>query len=167
MLTSTSDRIVGPGVVLRPWRAADLPAMVELFDDPDIARRTPLDSPFTLESARARLEKAARPDLLLLAVTTDGGRPLGEVMVTGTGTMGYALGARHRGQGMAARALSVLRDHAHAALGLPVLRLEIEPDNEASNAVARAAGFTRVPGAGRPGSEKGRDFELAVWEHRV
>ena len=159
------QRIEGRGVVLRPWRDSDVPAMVELFDEPQVALRTPLPSPFTQQAARDRLDKARDPDLLLLAVTTDGERPLGEVMVTSTGTMGYALGARHRGQGLATRALTLLRDHAHDVLGLPVLQLEIEPDNEASIAVARASGFSLVPGATRSGESKGRRYELHRWEH--
>ena len=158
-------RLEGNGLVLRCWTAADLPVMVELFDDPDIARWTPLPSPFTAADARARLLKSRRSDLILLAITTDGTRPLGEVMVTATGSMGYAVGADHRRQGMAARALLLLRDHAGASLGLRVLRLEIEPDNVASAAVARAAGFRLVPSGRRTAEGKGRRYVLDVWEH--
>ena len=139
--------------------------MVELFDDPDIARWTPLPAPFTAVDACARLVKSRRSDLILLAITTDGTRPLGEVMVTATGSMGYAVGARHRRKGLATRALTLLRDHAGASLGLPLLRLEIDPDNVASAAVARGAAFRLVPSGRRTAEEKGRRYVLDVWEH--
>ena len=158
-------RLAGDGLVLRCWTAADLPLMVELFDDPDVDRWTPLPSPFTADDARARLIKSRRSDLILLAITRDGMRPLGEVMVTTAGSMGYAVGARHRRQGLAVGALRLLRDHAVNVLGLPVLRLEIEPDNVASAAVARAAGFRLVPSARRTAEGKGRTYVLDVWEH--
>ena len=139
--------------------------MAALFDDPDIARWTPLPSPFTADDARARLVRSRGSDLILLAITADGVRPLGEVMVTETGSMGYAVGAHHRRQGLAARALTLLRDHAVASLGLPLLRLEIEPDNVASAAVARAAAFRLAPSRRRTAEGKGRRYVLDLWEY--
>jgi RimJ/RimL family protein N-acetyltransferase len=157
--------LTGEGLVLREWAENDIQAMVELFDDPDIAKRTPLPSPFTLDEARDRLAKAKQSDRLLLAVTTDGQRPLGEVLLIAPGELGYMIGARHRGAGLAARALVLLRDHAHQALGLPVLRLKIEPDNVASAEVARRAGFRLKEEGAEVVENKGRRCILDVWEH--
>ncbi|WP_405856234.1 GNAT family N-acetyltransferase [Streptomyces sp. NBC_01515] len=39
-------RLTGEDLVLREWTENDLPAMTELFDDPEIAHWTPLASPF-------------------------------------------------------------------------------------------------------------------------
>ena len=153
--------------MLRCWTPADLPLMVELFDDPDMARWTPLPSPFTADDARARLITSRRSDVTLLAITTDGTRPLGEVMVTATGSLGYAVGARYRRQGLAVRALRLLRDHSAGALDVPALRLEIEPDNVASAAVARAADFRLVPSKRRTAEGKGRTYVLDVWEYAL
>ena len=157
--------LVGPGLVLREWQQRDLPDMVELFDDPDIGWRTPLPTPFTPADAAARLLRAREPDRLMLAVTTDGRQPLGEVLLSADGELGYLLGRQHRGQGLASRALLLLREHAHRTVGLPVLRLRIEPDNQASIAVARRAGFRLTRPAAEVVEQKGRRAVLDVWEH--
>jgi len=157
-------RIEGDGLVLREWQPADLGAMVELFDEPEIARRTPLPSPFTAADAAARLERARSGDPLMLAITTDGWRSLGEVLLMAGGVLGYQVGAAHRGAHLASRALVLLRDFAHG-VGFPVLRLDIEPDNTASAAVARRAGFRLVQPAAEVVENKGRRYPLDRWEH--
>jgi RimJ/RimL family protein N-acetyltransferase len=158
-------RLAAPGLVLRPWSAPDLPTMVELFDEPTVALRTPLPSPFTLAAAQARLVAADQPDRLLWAITRDGDQPLGEVLLTSSGEIGYVLGLRHRGQGLAARAVTLLREHAHADLAQPVLRLRIEAANAQSAAVARRAGFRLTRPAAEEVDNKGRHYALDVWEH--
>jgi len=158
-------RLTAPGLVLRPWGAPDLPTMVALFDEATVALRTPLPSPFTLATAQARLVAAEQPDRLLWAVTRDGREPLGEVLLTSSGEIGYVLGARHRGQGLAAGAVALLRDHAHTDLKRPVLRLRIEAANAQSAAVARRAGFRLTRPAAEEVNNKGRRYALDVWEH--
>ncbi|MFC6020694.1 GNAT family N-acetyltransferase, partial [Plantactinospora solaniradicis] len=51
-------RIDGHGLVLREWTDDDLPTMVELFDEPEVDRWTPLRTPFNLEAARSYLDRA-------------------------------------------------------------------------------------------------------------
>ena len=162
----TPVRLVGAGLVLREWAERDLPVMVELFDDAEVARGTPRPSPFTLADSRARLDRGQRRDPLQLAITADGDdEPLGEVMLMATGHLGYVLGPRHRGKGLAARAVLLLRDHAHDA-GHEVLRLQISTGNEASVALARRTGFRVVPGDEEVVVDKGRTHRLQTWEHR-
>lgn len=153
------------GMVLREWRLQDLPLMVELFDDSEIARWTPLPTPFTLGDAEERLAGAHEPDRLQLAVTTDGEAPLGEVLLTGPGELGYSIGARHRGQGLAARALVLLRDWAHEVVGLEVLWLRIAQGNGASAAIAARTGFRPTRPASEIVDNKGRSCTIDVWEH--
>ncbi|MFF7640293.1 GNAT family N-acetyltransferase [Streptomyces canus] len=43
----------GYGVRLREWSDADLADLVALYDDPEMARWTPVASPFDLAAARA------------------------------------------------------------------------------------------------------------------
>ncbi|MGW0396050.1 GNAT family N-acetyltransferase [Streptomyces sp. NPDC003042] len=134
--------LAGHGFILREWGNADLPAMVELFDEPDIADRTPLSSPFDTRAARDYLEMIHRTraegQRLHLAITTDGLKPLGEVLLNlSRGTMGYAVGTAHRGQRLALRAAQLVTDYAHQILELPRVLLEIEADNAPSIAVAR------------------------------
>src|SRR4051794_34426197 len=74
-------RLTGHGLVLREWTEQDLATMVELFDDPDVAYRTPIVSPFDLAAARDVLQKARRAraeeQRIHLAITTDGRRAKG------------------------------------------------------------------------------------------
>nr|WP_165989932.1 GNAT family N-acetyltransferase [Streptomyces sp. YIM 98790] len=143
-------RLVGNGIHLRQWADEDLPGMVELFDDPDVARWTPLASPFDLDAARAYVVKAralrAGGQGVNLAVTVDGGEALGGVVMfrnpeDGNAIeLGYVIGPRHRRRGLAVRALRLLAGHARA-VGFERIELRIEPGNLPSTAVARAAGF--------------------------
>lgn len=168
-LPEPPTRLSGHGLVLRPWEERDLPAMVTLFDEPAIALRTPLVSPFGLDAARTYLETAQRTraerERLHLTLTTDGQEPLGEVLLSYvTGIMGYAVGSAHRGQRLAPRAMSLLVDHAHA-VGLTRLRLEIEADNAASIAVARALDFQLSDSVPRQVEDKARTYLLHTWVH--
>ncbi|WP_283139414.1 GNAT family N-acetyltransferase [Rhizohabitans arisaemae] len=168
-------RLTGAGLVLREWTDADLPEMVALFDEPEIARWTPLRSPFDLGAAEEYLVKARRSRVLdlriQLAITTDGGRPKGEVLLIAQApgdalcSIGYTIGAIHRGQRLAARAVRVLTDYAHLTLNLPRVTLEIEAENTASNAVARAAGYHLTDHPPIPGLAKGRPYTLHTWAH--
>jgi RimJ/RimL family protein N-acetyltransferase len=167
-------RIEGDGLVLREWTAEDLGILPELFDEPEIDRWTPIESGFDLAAAVRYLQQAAerRADgsALHLAITEDGVRPLGEVLLfdTGGGTaeFGYAVGAAFRGRALASRAVLLFLRHA-ADWGFTRFRLRIEPGNAASEAVARAAGFSISPLPTLPVETKGRRVELAVWQRGV
>lgn len=160
----------GEGLVLRDWTEADLAAMPELFDHPDIAYWTPIVSPFDEAAARARLARdrqlRAEGTAILLAITVDGGAPLGEVMLRRApeGTeLGYAVGPAHRGQGLAARAVRVMAAYAFEELGARQVILELEAENAASVAVATKAGFRLLDEPLIMGEEKGRPYTLQTW----
>lgn len=166
------DRIglTGEGLVLRDWTEADLAAMPDLFDHPDIAYWTPIVSPFDETAARARLDRdrqlRAEGTAILLAVTVDGRAPLGEVMLRRSpeGTeLGYAVGPAHRGQGLAVRAVRVMAAYAFEQLGAEQVILELEAENAASVAVATKAGFSLLDVPLIEGEEKGRPFALQTW----
>lgn len=163
-------RLVGRGVVLREWTEEDLPAMVELFDEPEVAYRTPLATPFDLPAARDYLKMIrrthARGERIHLAITTEDGRARGEVVLNlASGTIGYAVGIAHRGQGLAVQAVQVLTGYAHRALATPRLRAQIEPDNRPSIAVAEAAGYRLTGEPAEPVEDKGRSYTLLTWVH--
>lgn len=160
----------GEGLVLRDWAEADLTAMPELFDHPDVAYWTPIVSPFDETAARTRLDLSRRlrseGTTILLAITVDGGAPLGEVMLRRApeGTeLGYAVGPMHRGQGLAARAVQVMATYAFEQLGADQVILELEAENAASVAVATKAGFTLLDVPLIRGEEKGRPYALQTW----
>ncbi|RST18447.1 N-acetyltransferase [Streptomyces sp. WAC05374] len=157
---------------LREWTDADLPVMSRLFDDPAVAYRTPLATPFDEAAAAAYLAMIRRTRAegtrLHLAITEDGGAPLGEVLLSlSDGALGYAVGAAHRGRGLAARATRLLTGHAHGALGLSRVVLRIEPDNAASVAVARAAGFRLTGEPPATVRSNGRAHTLLTWAHHA
>jgi RimJ/RimL family protein N-acetyltransferase len=143
--------LIGDGVRLREWRPEDLDDLVELLDEPDIARWTPMPSPFDVEAGLAYLKRAHQGRVsgqrIQLAITADGGRPLGEVLLFGVDAglkeaeLGYLVGADHRRRGLAAGALSLLSGYAHTTLHLSRLLLRIDPGNAASCAVANRCGY--------------------------
>lgn len=163
-------RLEGEGLVLREWRDSDVPLMVGLFDNPEVAYWTPLVSPFDLAAAQAYLETARRTaeigDRIQLAITVDGEEPLGEVLLSRShASLGYAIGPAHRGQALAARGLRLLTDYAHRVAGIKQVILEIEPENAGSVAVAKAAGYVLTERDPVVIVDKGRTCTLLVWEH--
>ena len=165
-------RLTGHGLVLREWTEEDLGAMVELFDDPDVAYRTPFVSPFDLAAARDHLRKGRRARIdgrrIHLAITTDGRQARGEVLLNRSfGGIGYVVGAAHRGQRLAVRALRLMTEYAHQAMATPRVLLEIEPDNHASAAVARIAGFHITDTTPELVEDKGRSYTLLTWAHHA
>jgi RimJ/RimL family protein N-acetyltransferase len=175
-MTSTTSpfperiELTGEGLVLRDWTEADLAAMPDLFDHPDIAYWTPLASPFDAAAATARLERSRRlraeGTAVLLAITVDGGTPLGEVMLRRApeGTeLGYVVGPAHRGQALAVRAVRVTAAYAFEQLGAAQVILELEAENSASAAVAARAGFSLLDVPLIKGEEKGRPYTLQTW----
>ncbi|MFF5703757.1 GNAT family N-acetyltransferase [Streptomyces sp. NPDC012794] len=170
--SSLPERIelTGEGLVLRDWTEADLAAMPELFDHPDIAYWTPIVSPFDEAAARTRLVRARQlrqeGTTVLLAITVDGGAALGEIMLRRAPEgmeIGYAVGPAHRGRGLAARAVRVMAAYAFEQLGAEQVILELEAENAASVSVARKAGFGLLDVPLIKGEEKGRPFVLQTW----
>ena len=140
--------ITGDGITLREWRVDEL---VTMLDEPDIARWTPMPSPFDTEAGIAYLKRARQGRVsgqrIQLAITTDGAKPLGEVLLFGVDAglreaeLGYLVGAPHRRRGLAAGALSLMSGYARSTLKLNRLLLRIDAGNTASTAVARRCGY--------------------------
>jgi len=167
--------VAGGGLVLREWSMRDLGVMTELFDEPEIDRWTPLESPFDLDAARRYLTRAdlrrSEGSALQLAVTQDGGTALGEVLIFdqggGVAELGYGIGLAHRGRGLAARAVRVLIGEAATSWSYRHFRLRIEPENAASVRVALDCGFARTVEPPAEMESKGRRIRIAVWELSV
>ncbi|HTI26472.1 MAG TPA: GNAT family N-acetyltransferase [Kutzneria sp.] len=161
--------ITGNGLLLRDFTDADLPVMIDLFDDPDVALRTPIASPFDLAAAREYLaamrRTRAEENRLHLAVTRPGEDvPLGMVFLRPALCMvGYVIGKRHRRQGLAVRSAQVITEFALRTVGLPHVLLEIEAENTASVAVARALGARRSDADPVEVVSKGRSLRLDTW----
>lgn len=149
---------VGPGVCLRPFTAHDVDAIYDAHQDPEHLRWVPVRQPYTRESAErfalgVSTEMWAEESGCVFAIADPRtGDLLGSVGVpfidhaAGQAEIGYWVVPAARGRGIATASLRAVSDWLFDTLGLTTLTLHIEPDNPASLAVARGAGFEQVPG---------------------
>ena len=144
---------LGDGVLrLRPWQAADAPALTAAWSDPAVARwsappaaRSFVDARRWIDGTPALRERGLSLDLVVAGI---GARPevLGEVGLAsfddeGGAEIGYWIAAPHRGKGHATRAVRLLATWAVGHLGLHRVVAEVDPTNAASVGVVRRAGF--------------------------
>ena len=143
----------GP-VSLRRATPADAALIQAWRAEPSAARHQPL-LPLTLAELRNRLaERAARPldprlDGEVQWVVEAAGRPVGWITLTVTsrehavGTVGYTIGAAHRGRGHATAGLRALLPLAFGPAHADLWRLEAVAavDNAASRRVLERVGF--------------------------
>ncbi|HLL85742.1 MAG TPA: GNAT family N-acetyltransferase [Thermoleophilaceae bacterium] len=167
------QRLTDGTVRLRPWRDADVRDLVEACRDPEIPRWTVVPTPYSAADARAFVagqnERLTRGEAAPFAVVgAEGGDFLGSVEVTlldrrsGRGEIGYWVAPWARRRGVALRAVSLVSAWALSDLDLERLELLVEPDNEPSQRVAEAAGFTRegILRSYRPMKGRRPDFVL-------
>ena len=139
-------RLEARDIALRAFTGADVPAIVEACQDPEIPRWTSIPSPYSEEDARRFL--AGRPDSHDFAVVDAGTDELlgavgFELVGDSRGHFGYWLKKEARGRGIASRALRLLARWAATEYGLARLQLVVEVRNIASIRVAERAGFER------------------------
>ena len=148
-------------LMLRPWRLDDAPALVAAWTDPEIQRWTAV--PTTQELAYAQRwiageEERRQRNLSLDLVVDRRGTVAGEVGFVAhdgdaeTVELGWWVAPAHRGQRVASTAARLLAPWIEAELRQRVV-VRCHPDNPASMAVARNAGF-------RPG---GTDAAGELW----
>jgi len=139
---------------LRPWRDADVPALVTACQDPEIARWTRVPSPYGESDARAYMLQrydaihagAAAPFAI---VHRDSEGLLGSISLMrpawehARAEVGYWLAADARGTGHATRAVALICHWGFSELGLERIELLAAAPNAASQRVAQRAGFTR------------------------
>lgn len=160
----------GEGLGLRPWTLRDVPRMVELLDTAEMDRWTPLAHPFDEVAATSYVNDAHQglsAGILRLAVTENGGEPLGEVLLFGTDEdatceFAYAVGCRHRGKALGIRSLRAVLPAAREA-GHRHARLRVAVDNLPSQRVAAAAGFTLTDEPLQHRERKGYLLHMATW----
>lgn len=142
------------GIALRPWREADVPAIVTACSDPAVARFIPvIPSPYTEEDARSWLESqepnrlAGRSLELAIAnaVTDD---VLGAIAarvdhIALSANVGYWLAPDARGHGYATMATRLLCGWLFETLDLGRIALTTDPENIPSQRVAELCGFRR------------------------
>jgi RimJ/RimL family protein N-acetyltransferase len=143
---SSAGRPAEGGIELRPFTEADVPALVEACQDPEIPRWTRVPTPYGEADARAFV--AGHPNIHAFAVVdAETGELLGSVGFglagEARGEFGYWVKREARGRGVASRALRLAARRAVAEHGLRRLQLVVEPENQASIRVAENAGFRR------------------------
>jgi RimJ/RimL family protein N-acetyltransferase len=135
-------------LTLRPWRDADIPAIVAACEDPEILRWLPMiPRPYTVADAVAFVAGEIEPGAHQFAIDEDG-RLAGSIALrvneqNATGTLGYWCAPEARGRGIVTRALRLLCRYGFEELDLGRLELIADPDNAASQRVAEKCGFRR------------------------
>ncbi|MFD9796999.1 GNAT family N-acetyltransferase [Streptomyces sp. NPDC059070] len=164
--------VAAPALVLRPWRADDIPELIEAYRDPALRRGAsgPLESEDDVRRWLRFQERGwAAGDRFGFAVleSGDGTDPSGPLRLVGNVSLrevapgraaaevGYWTHAAARGRAVAPRALGALTDWAFATFragGLERLELLHQEDNHASCRVAHKSGyaFERVLPASPP-----------------
>jgi RimJ/RimL family protein N-acetyltransferase len=141
-------------------------------DDAEFARRfgwNPGDS--TAEGVRAAIRRWQRgwqrEGRTRAWAVRAAGEPVGgcelRVRDDAIAEMSYWTLASHRGRGYATRAVRLVCMHAFAEMGIERLELIIEPDNAASLAVARAAGFSPEGTLRRRAVLLGERHDVELW----
>ncbi|KAK7757769.1 hypothetical protein SLS62_000147 [Diatrype stigma] len=166
---------------VRPWEATDLEASAAASNDPEVARwmRDTFPSPYTLEDGRAWLRIAipepgsGQPALHFVIASRDDGafagavglRPRADVQAR-TWELGYWVGRRHRGRGLATDAVRGFVRWAFARWAEPELiriQAEVYEGNAGSAAVLRKTGFVEEGVLRRAVTKNGRVLDLHVW----
>lgn len=168
-------------VTLRPWRDQDAAAAVAGYDQlmAHWTGGTPsIDSQLTMIRAWREGWQTGRTRVGFVIEYQSEPAGFCEVVRSGpvdtTGQLRWALFARHRGLGLATRAVRVLGDWAlaeteHGGLGLTRIEARVEPGNHAALRVATRSGLRReglqrvAPGAG----ERADTTEYAVFARLI
>jgi RimJ/RimL family protein N-acetyltransferase len=149
------DPHLSDGVVaLRVARPGDAEQIVAALRDPDIVRWTRVPPDYTDADFAAYLERSARQRAagtslsMLIVDAADHATVVGSCGLHEVGSerpdIGYWVARGFRGQGVAPRALGLVRDHALGAVGLPRVHVLVHADNAPSQRVAEKAGFMRT-----------------------
>jgi RimJ/RimL family protein N-acetyltransferase len=141
--------LAGDGFVLRPFTLDDVAPDHEAIEHPSSARWLNPVSSGEPEAVFRELEAEREAGRMLAFTIADpgDGRYLGAIVVFvkehDTAELAYVVAPEARGRGLARSAVELLGDWTVAELGAQRLQLRIDPGNEASQRVARAAGYQR------------------------
>jgi RimJ/RimL family protein N-acetyltransferase len=140
-------------VRLRLHADADIPAIVEACQDPEIPRWTRVPDEYTESDALEWFDRQDRrrdegEALELLIVEDETDALLGSIGFVSldheerVGELGYWLARDARGRGVATRALHLISRWAFDALPVDRISIVAQSDNERSRRLAERAGFT-------------------------
>lgn len=175
--TELAVDLAGPGrpagLVLRPWRDADVALLTELCQDPDIQRWTMVPSPYARRDAlefvarsQASWRDGRAANFAVCDAATDA--VLGSTALRPSldhphqAEIGYWCGATARGRGVTTAAGRTLCAWAFTQLGLARITWHADRGNEASWRVAHQIGF-RFEGVTRAALPDGRGAFADAW----
>jgi [ribosomal protein S5]-alanine N-acetyltransferase len=159
-------------LTVRPVDAADLDDLMAVNGDPEVARFLPYEAWRTADDAQAwRVRMAALCDggqAHQLVIVRDG-RAVGTVLLfrfeepSARIELGYALGRAQWGQGIAREALGAVLGVAFGPFGLRRVEAQVQPDNQASNALLARLGFVHEGVLRQRWVAKGRAYDVNAW----
>jgi RimJ/RimL family protein N-acetyltransferase len=163
--------IATPSCVLRPWRSGDEASLRENADDREVVRylRERFPHPYTQADARwwVAHSQATSPATNLAIVVND--RASGGVgLILGTDVercraeVGYWLGRRYWGRGIASDALRAMTTYAFATFPLERIFATAAVENVASVRVLEKAGFVQECVMRRAAIKGGRVIDLSL-----
>jgi RimJ/RimL family protein N-acetyltransferase len=150
-LPETNQPLAAGAILLRWFQRKDASALVEICRDPEIPRWTYMPENMDVRGARAwidRREQARRfgRTATFAVIDREEDRLAGQCGIgidrsRNAGEAFYWIAGYARRRGFATGALLLVVRYAFETLGLERVELKIDPANEASQGVARAAGF--------------------------
>ena len=164
-----STTIEAPRLILRPFREADIPAIVRLLQLPDIARTT-LNVPYPYDEDKARewltfqqRERKAGTGYTFAIVRREDGRLVGAIDIRPNSRhkkaeIGYWIGKPYWGRGYATEAARAIIRYGFETLGLNRIYALHFTGNPASGRVMQKAGM-QFEGVLREDVKKGDAFQ--------
>lgn len=161
-------------VSLGPFEDAEVDGLVELCNDPAIARFTFIPSPYerrhAVDFVAGQRQRRMNGQAIDLAVRSrESGALAGAVGLRNFGAgrssceVGYWVSPDARGAGVAPRAVALICEWAFATLAVGRIVLPADAENEASRRVAEKAGFL-LTAERREAVAKGRHWRMVVYE---
>lgn len=149
LANSAQPEIAGDGLVLRPWRLDDVPAVTEAYSDPEIQQWHARSVSTPAEAERRILERALswRDETGADWAVASDSAVVGRVAFNrvdlheGWGKLGYWVLPRARGAGVASASVIVLSRWALSDLGLHRIELLHSTRNPRSCRVAQRAEY--------------------------
>lgn len=178
--------LVTERLVVRPVDEADLADLLAVNSDAEVVRflpyaawQTPADAQAWLGRMRA-LEATGSGRQFVLALRGDGrdddgsrdrerGRAIGTLLVfrhdaaSARAEIGYVLGRAHWRRGLMREALHAFCAAAFVQAGLRRIEAEVRPDNEASNRLLAALGFTLEGRLRQRWQTRGEAYDVHHW----